>query len=71
MRLARDTVLVDRSALDTLHARIERLRVAVVDASYAGDEVARRCRSASAAICLDKLTAWFEGQAGLDKEEGT
>jgi hypothetical protein len=63
-RLEAASVRVDRTALDQLHARLDRLQAAVRAAASAGDDVASACSAASIDTMLEKLTRYFEGRRG-------
>ena len=63
-RLAQLTVRVDRAALDRLHARLDRLQMALYAAADAGDPTALACRAASTDTLLERLASHFEVRAG-------
>jgi len=69
-RLEASTVLVDRSALERLHERLNRLQAAIGSAAGAGDPFARRCHAASIETMLDKLAAAFQ-EAASQRGVGT
>lgn len=62
-RLALETVVVDRRALDNLHRSLERLQRAVWDAAECGDPLAKSCVGNSTLTVVHKLTTAFEKQA--------
>jgi hypothetical protein len=58
-RLAATTTLVDRAALDKLHAKLETLQETICEAAAHGDPFSRRCTAVSVDTMLDKLIAAF------------
>lgn len=58
-RLATTTTVVDRAALDRLHAKLETLQETIREAAGHGDPFARRCSAVSVDTMLDKLITAF------------
>ena len=62
----RTWIVVNRYSLELLEARLERLHSAVQGAADRGDPLARLLAAGSADTCVDKITAWFAGHAGVE-----
>ena len=62
-RVGATTAIVDRSALDRLHQRLDQLQAAIGSAARAGDPFARRCHAVSVETMLDKLVTAFQQEA--------
>jgi hypothetical protein len=62
-RQARETVRVDRPALERLHALLHRLQMAIYAAATAGDATARACSAAHWETLLEQLAHHFEQRA--------
>ena len=65
-RLRAETVLVDRRALDRLHAQLDRLHTAIRQAKRAGNPLATQVCAGSTDLTIIQLICWFESQG---KEE--
>jgi len=70
VRLAEETMLVNRRRWAELEGRTDRLAEAVAAARKAGCPIAKQIRGSMRETVLDELAAWFEGRAVALKETG-
>lgn len=67
-RLKATTAVVDRVALDHLHAQLEKLQGVILQAAQRGDALAQQCQASSMDTLLEKLIAAFEARPAMPEQ---